>query len=118
MNISANILYSTNISNIQTCSLVIDGTTYQVQYENDDYIVDIVQSSGQASGNDTSVSIPVTVISRPVPVSDSAKSTMEQAHVPVSDYAGSDPNAAKTKRRRRINTTVLNNLLNESKLNP
>ena len=103
MNISANILYSTNISNIQTCSLVIDGTTYQVQYENDDYIVDIVQSSGQASGNDTSVSIPVTVISRPVPVSDSA---------------GSDPNAAKTKRRRRINTTVLNNLLNESKLNP
>ena len=50
MSISAVIQYSTTINNIQTCSLVIDGTTYQVQYENGDYIV---KSSGQASGNDT-----------------------------------------------------------------
>jgi hypothetical protein len=125
MSISAVIQYSTTINNIQTCSLVIDGITYQVQYENGDYIV---KSSGQASGNDTSVSTPVTVISTPVsasdsaestmkqapvPVSDSAKSTMKQAPVPVSDSAGSNPelNAANANKKKRINTKKLNELL-------
>ena len=105
-----NINYSGN--NIQTCSLVIDSSVYQIQFEKDQYKV---ISSGQATSNDEQSSNqnnqPATTTAATTQASTTTASTTTAATTQAATTKASTKKAAATG-RKKFNATRINNDLN------